>query len=562
MLTELKGGVVGLRACDEAIEKVQTSSEELKKMSKEVSNKSSGKYTEIQKVLIEDSQNLAISITQLFQTTKSDPQSVGNPSKLLSEAFNKICESIKLASEASNEVEVKKSLLLKGSDIAEAITSMIEISKKVASDPKNDLHIIELSNSFQDVTERVTDLIRAAKQGATGEKDCMEAIGHIRKTVSDLDSSAVFASTGEFQYDSTLLLDQAFSSLVDITSQFTRSKKNLEESVNESHIILGDNAKKLAKNFIRLGESTKILAGITDDVVSQSEMLSNAKVIGQSSQQFITACQQRQSNSKDQKVDELYKSKISQMETSLFDFIDGIKNAIGSSIEGVEKVSSCIKTLHNTLNDFNDQNKPAQVNKEFIKALREINKNLPVILTASSTGDSSFVDCIKEIQDNSPQMLQSLKKLCSTVNNNQTVSEISENANKFIESLISYLETSKIQKKNTESYQDEIAQKSENATKSINTLLLSVRNIPGCEELEMDENSLESLASSELLQAAKQIEEAANNLLSAPVRNKSTTTELDEQDISALILGSAKEVTSATYELIVIYSFFFNYLFC
>jgi len=102
------------------------------------------------------------------------------------------------------------------------------------------------------------------------------------------------------------------------------------------------------------------------------------------------------------------------------------------------------------------------------------------------------------------------------------------------------------QRKDSDKYQDALIAISEAVPKKMERLLASARRAPGAGELELAESTLENLASQEMLNAAQQIQDAAEMLMNI---QHDESVEIDESDLAASVLGRARNITQATIEL-------------
>jgi talin len=553
MLESMKGGLAGLQACDEAMETINKSKGSLDDVSK---GSSSGEgYAQLQSALIKKSGECAVSGTQLFQTAKNNPESVGDPSKALAKEVVAMVEAARDAAATSTEAGIRESLVSSAKQVADSAVHLIGSSKKVAGDAQNQLLVDELSRGFQDLTSRVTGLIRAVKEGATGERDANEAVNNIRRVVADLDQCAVQASTGDFEIKGNTTLDKCYEEEAAAAKEVAIAAGQLVNSVNESQTALGSASKNLASAITRFGDSTKSLAGATGDVVTQSELFGNSKTLGTASQQLVIAAQRAQANRDDPNAKAMLQEKAGKVKASLQELITGVNSSLGPAVLGVKELTQAQNQVAAAVKDFGDPNDAGDQNatpKDIAAQLRRIKKANESLMTVTGTSDKLTPQASKDLGDATVKLLQSVKGNFRNISSqkNDVKVDLARDAVETAQKVMSYLETSKTQHRDKDEVVSQIQDSSISITDSLQKTIEAARGIPGGEDLELEENKLEDKASQQLLAAAEQIKAAAAMLMNAPRKVKDPSAELDEDDIAGDLLDRARDITGATYDLL------------
>lgn len=554
MLESMKGGLAGLQACDEAVETIRAAKASLDNVSK--SSSSGSGYAQLQSALIKKAGECAVSGTQLFQTAKSNPESVGDPSKALAKEVRDMVEAARDAAATSSEAAIRESLVAAAKQVADSAVSLILSSKKVAGDSQNQLLIDELSRGFQDLTSRVTGLIRAVKEGATGERDANEAVNLIRRVVADLDQCAVYASTGDYETKGNATLDKCYEEEIEATREVAAAAGQLVSAVAESQTTLGTASKNFASSIARFGDSTKSLAGATGDVVTQSELFGNSKSLGTASQQLVIAAQRAQAARDDPAARQLLQEKAAKVKASLQELVGGVNQTLGPAVRGVKDLTSAqvqIVEATKAFGDPNDLGNEQATPNDIAVQLRKIKKAQESLMTVTGTSDKSTSTSAQELGDATAAMLRAVKgnfRLISSQKANVRA-DVAASAVETAKKVLAYLELSKTQRRDKEEVVTQIQDSSASITELSQKTIEAARGIPGGEDLELEENKLEDKASQQLVAAAEQIKAAAAMLMNAPRKVKDPSAELDEEDIAADLLDRCREITSATYDLLI-----------
>jgi talin len=554
LLESMKGGLAGLQACDDAIATIRSAKSSLDNVGS--GSQSGAGYAQLQSALIKKAGECAVSGTQLFQTAKSQPESVGEPSRALAKEVRDMVEAARDAAATSTEPAIRESLVSAARQVSDSAVNLIGSSKKVAGDAQNQLLVDELSRGFQDLTSRVTGLIRAVKEGATGERDANEAVNSIRRVVADLDQCAVYASTGDFESKGNATLDKCYEQETAAAKDVAVAAGQLVNSVAESQTNLGSASKNFASAIVRFGDSTKSLAGATGDVVTQSELFGNSKSLGSASQQLVIAAQRAQANRDDPAARQALQEKAGRVKTALQELISGVNSSLGPSVLGVKELTSAqiqIVEAIKTFTDASDAGNQAATPQDIALQLRRMKKANESLMTVTGTSDKATSVNARELGEATAQMLRNTKGNFRLVSSQkaQVRADVAANAIESAKKVLAYLELSKTQRRDKEDVVNSIQDASIGITELSQKTIESARGIPGGEDLELEENKLEDKASQQLLAAAEQIKAAAAMLMNAPRRVKDPSAELDEEDIAADLLDRAREITSSTYDLLI-----------
>lgn len=534
LMRSLRDGVVGLRACDEALELIASCRS---KLDAKVTRVKGAAYGECQAQLIEQARSMISDGTQLFQVAKTEPQAVGDPCKSLADCVVSMTEAAIRAAGAADEKGVQKMLMVSTQTVCDASENFVSASKRIATDPENDLNIQALSQAFQDLSDRVTGLIRSLKEGATGERDCREAAGQLRKAAVDLDSAAVTAATGGFRSDAKQSLAAVHGAAVSSVRALLEQAKAVRVAVDESQTALGLAARALAQSFLGFSANAKQLAGQVTDVALQSDSLLLGKVMGTQASGLVMAALQAQSKASDKKGLE---ERVAALTQNVSDYLAALA-LLDEAVAGVQAATQAKNALEKKLADSEQSSASNIAPKDLAKMLPSLRRIIAIVdeffLGCTSTAGADFVENVTEFGTQAQEFLRATG-----------ASPIKREAHDLLADVVRMLEHSVVQAKDSDKYQDVLVQLTESIGKRVDRVLVAARRLPGAGDLELEESSeLEQMASNEMLAAAASIQQAADLLMSADA-DEGVEINIDD-DLAGSILTRARAITEATMEL-------------
>lgn len=553
MLESMRGGLAGLQACDEAMGTIRTARATLDQAGTTAGNQN---YAQLQNSLVKRGGDCAVSGTQLFQTAKNNPEAVGDPSKALARQVAEMIQAARGAAAASSEPAIRESLVSSAKQVADSALQLVGSSKKVAGDAQNQLLVDELSRSFQVLTGAVTGLIRAVKEGATGERDANEAVGAIRRVVAELEQCAIQASTGAFGGKGSATLDKCYEEEALAAKEVASAAGRLVSSVAETQTALGTASKQFAAQIARFGDSTKSLAGATGDVVTQSELFGNSKTLGAAAQQLVVAAQRAQASSDDANARAALQDKASKVKTALQELVQGVNQNLGPSVVGVKDLTNAQNQIVEALRRFGEAshngNESAQP-KDIATELRKMKKANEALIGVTGTADKNCSQNAADLAAATVAMLENSKGNFRHISSQKANvrADVATSAVEAAKKVVQYLELSKTQRRDKEEVNSQIQDTSLSVTEALQKTVEAARGIPGGEDLELEENKLEDKATNQLMAAAEQIKAAAALLMNAPRKVRDPSAELNEEDINADLLDKCRDITTATYDLLI-----------
>jgi hypothetical protein len=163
LVSSLKGGVMGLRQCDEAIAAVEA---QLANLGKAAAGPKKS-YAQAGDELTKQTRELVGGIGKINSVAKNDPENVGAVTQVVANVVPQLVVAINTAIASAADEEVKQKLLNGGKDVIIAARDAISAAKNVAADPKNSNAMSLLSQQQRQVTQSIGNLLNAVRLAHT-----------------------------------------------------------------------------------------------------------------------------------------------------------------------------------------------------------------------------------------------------------------------------------------------------------------------------------------------------------------------------------------------------------
>lgn len=159
LVSSLKGGVMGLRQCDEAIAAVEA---QLANLGKPAAGPKKS-YAQAGDELTKQTRELVGGIGKINSVAKNDPENVGAATQEVANVVPQLVLATNVAIAAAADEEVKQKLLAGGKDVINAARDAISAAKSVAADPKNSSAVGLLSQQQRQVIQAIGNLLNAVR---------------------------------------------------------------------------------------------------------------------------------------------------------------------------------------------------------------------------------------------------------------------------------------------------------------------------------------------------------------------------------------------------------------
>jgi len=560
LVSSLRGGVLGLRACDEAMKSIDGLVNELNSASS-----AGGKsYAQCTDELTMNAKGLVDKMSQMVAAAKnaqSQPEKVGETCLAVAKLMPVLVAVSRASAGAATDEKVSQKLLAAAKTVVITSRDCVGSTKNVAADPKNQASSVALSESQRNVTTALAGLLGALREGATLERDAEMAIAKIQATTSDLDSAALFAAATAGQMEVTV---QKGTSLDNVQQSLSKSSQKLQQtatglgaaSSSISQEELGKRFKIYAAEIEQISHQTKIVASLLGDLNAQQDVLTAAKALTLSSQSLILSSRESASRPGDKPSQEQL-AKVSQsVSKSIQDLISVSENASKEAVKGIKEIEKSQSRIQELIQFFESQsnNGNGTTNpREVLPCLRNLGTSTGQIVSSATSNKESLCKAAQDTTRYMEEMLNSVKGLEKVLGDKPNVkAELHTAGTKTAQTTLKLLEAAKTAKETPES-QKELSQLSEAVADRIMEVVKALRQVPGGEGITGLHDSgpdFDAIAEQELRKAAKMIEDAANRLLASRPRPSNAGEYLTEEDINSAILEAARAITVATASLV------------
>ncbi|RKO94095.1 talin 1 [Blyttiomyces helicus] len=454
---------------------------------------------------------------------------------------------------STSDVKVKQGLQdalreLGGSSI-KLIEAMRMASGKSAAD---NVSRLKLSQSAREVSSSVANVMNAAKDGSKGLAMCQEAIGSVNDTISDLESTIIFAQAGQLDpMDSKDNFARHKDSLLAAAKQLTELVKGFITAVTGSQEELGNVAKlavaalEALKSQIRNG-ATSITS---TDKNMQLQLLGAARSVSESLQTLISSAANANGRAPtDPSMNELAASVKSEFQ-ALGELIRVIKLLGDEASRGTRALDGAVTSIDQALHTLESE-EPAQGTAlpDEVAGLAKLLATAAANLVSASTGkQDELVAASNAIKKQVEDLCRAAKAAIEKAPDEQKAHMIEavKKSGQAIKYLLGRIRI--LQESNNPANKANVQVGAKEVALSVNAIVTAASGlIPGGY---VDVNDPNVIAERELLAAASAIEAAARRLASmAPAEKPREANE--ELSFEGQIFDAAKAIAAATAALV------------
>jgi len=154
-------------------------------------------YKDVKVALKYESQDFVRTVTELLNAAKVNVDDVGQSARAVASVLPVLIRSTRNAAATTPDQKAKAALVANGKKVIETAAQFIAAAQGVNNDPKNRSLHMALAAAASAVTAAVSALLDACYAGATGERECEDAVFQLGRIVADLDACALFAAAGQ-----------------------------------------------------------------------------------------------------------------------------------------------------------------------------------------------------------------------------------------------------------------------------------------------------------------------------------------------------------------------------
>eukprot|EP01104_Vermistella_antarctica_P018056 TRINITY_DN6574_c0_g1_i1.p1 TRINITY_DN6574_c0_g1~~TRINITY_DN6574_c0_g1_i1.p1 ORF type:complete len:2432 (+),score=758.04 TRINITY_DN6574_c0_g1_i1:122-7417(+) len=547
LVGSLKGAVMGLRECDEAIKVVEDAGLVLDKP-----NRSGKTYQEGQTASGAATKALVGSLLQLVRNAKKDPDNIGTFSKNIANHIPALVEGASIAAASTSDTSVKNSLIQAAKGVVSATITILEDAKAVSADSSNDSLHAAVAGRLKLVTNAISALTKEFKTGAVGELNIIAAVSKISNIVSDLDAAALFAAAGQLEYElgPNESIRDAYDQLAEKAKHLVGLSQSMDKVSAGTIEELGTTSKQVAADVADLARHTKACAGLLSSTEQQQALINEVKRIANGAQKMVSAGKKTQATKGDAASKQALAQASQEVNQSVKALVDQTQSSAGAFRNAVAEIERGAGAIRTTITS-KDSGTAGATALDVLGDARGIAKATAEML--NSHGREVMEDLesgAKEVAEATVALLNNVKTVSKSAPNQEVRNSIMNCTKAAAEDTLAFFDAIRTDRPNDDNAENVVSSTAEKVNNTVVQLVAALRQLPGAEDFELEENSLESMAEQELLAAAAAIEAAAARLMSVAHVEAVPGTSLAEKEISSAILDAARAITGATKTLV------------
>ncbi|EGC38365.1 actin binding protein [Dictyostelium purpureum] len=551
ILTSVRGGVMQSRDCDESIQIINKSKENLQKPANQQTGKT---YQQYRDEMTEIAKSLALGVSQLANSAKSKPEEIGSSSLKIASIIPRLAETARSTAAATNDTAAKQKLIDSTMGIIDATSNIIGDAKLASADHKNNQLQQKISNNFKDITTQIANLISALKAGATGDRDIETALNEVNHVTTDLDAASLFAAAGQIDVDIEGHSAQDIQTeIAKLSQELKNANHQLVDSTNKTIEDVAFSSKAIASVNQKLSHASKVCAALTSDSATQQNLLSSARAVSSNLQQTISASKTTQKNPSDAN-----KTILNKASKDLDDSIESLSSLVQSStttkgISELENISSEIRRQLATYDTPNATANASATAEDVANSAKNLAESIAYLVSSCNSNPEEINEASKATVAAVKGLLANSKGSTRLTDDAVIQQNVTESAKAAANTILKLVQAAKQQRNdptNTQA-QNKLSEVSSEVVESINNVVSAAEDLPGGErakKLFAAGENLEEMAEKELKAAAAIIEEATASLLRAKKKREENrlASGVDEAGIDEAILEAARAITSAT----------------
>ncbi len=514
-------------------------------------SKPAGTYQACRAELMISAQDLASGIINLNKANKTSVGEVGLVVGRLGEAAPKLGEAIRKTAALTADETARQGILSAGKKVIDCTSMLMNSTKRIIQNPNDAREQNLIKNAFNAANSSIGELITAAKKGAVGEMMMDKAIEDIDAATGNLNTTSIFAQAGQLEVPKEALsatMQQLEAGLVTAAKKIVTLCAHLNRSATMSEEGMGKLARDLAACVTDVSNKAIQAASRVPDSISQQDILSSAKAVAIATHQILLSGKDVQRTPGDKTAVDTLNSSQTGVAEAVNQLVNTTKGASAEFARGEMELENAKKAIEKVI-----QHTPGQLGakpEDVLASLRMITDATANIVFASNQED--LVKAAKEASAGVDKMMNAARGAAQLSTDPAIRNGIATSCRETARAMLNLLEAGKLNRQDP-STQSKLEEASGGVTNSIQNVVTALRALPNANDLSLEESSnLEALAESELLAAAKVIEEAAKTLMNAKPRRTKPKVEgiIDEEDIVDAIIDASRAITSATGNLV------------
>ncbi len=497
------------------------------------------------------SKELASAVLNLNSVNKASVGQVGLAANRLNETVPKLAEIVRKAAATTTDPAARQNLQGAAKKVLDCTCLMLDAAKRLTQNPNDAREQNSLRNAFNAANGAIGELITASKKGAIGEVMMDQAVEDIGKATANLNTTSIFAQAGQLEVPkeaSAATMQSLETGLLTSAKKLLSLCGGLDKSTQVSEEELGKIAKDIAACVTETANNAINTASRVPDSISQQDILNSAKAVAIATQQILLSAKDVQRSPSDNTALQTLNVSQTGVAEAVNQLITTTKGASEEFARGELELENAKKAIEKVI-----QHTPGTTGakpEDVIAALRTVTDATANIVFASN--QEELIKAAQEASSGVEKMMNTARGAAQLTQDTNIRNNLANSCREAARQMVNLLETGKLNRQDPAT-QAKLEESSGAVTNSIQNVVTALRALPNAKDLSLEESSnLENLAESELLNAARVIEEAAKTLMNAKPRRTKPKVEgvVDEEDIVDAIIDAARAITTATGTLV------------
>ena len=527
----LQTSAEGLAQCEQAAEKIR----EHKKVLREASAEDLP-YATAQAGVVASARSVGKAVQKVQRGARGNAPEIGQLCLELCAAMEGFVQAVSGASGSVSEQDLRQRLVSEAGRTCDETARLCDIARAIASDPESASHATDLSLAFKSCTDALGGAVHGIRDAAVGDKECRDTAVIISKLQADVDSAAIFAETGHFQFgEGADLLDQTASFEKSAKSCLAKAKVVATSTASQSDLAAA--AKSFCAALEQLVHDGKSVASSIGDFVEfsvQKQVLVSTKTALTGAQAVVVAASQGRDG-------EELAGLIRTLGQSLVALVKQVKEASGAATQTQSGISKA-RELIVAARDGYDGLKVAKVEaKEVSEALRGVSQAASVVIAAVSK--NSAKDLLASLDESTEAIAEFLKKAKGSEKlAAKEATGIADASKAVADSFLELLDLVSQRKKDDWEAAERIAGYADTVGDRVADVVSALKKLPGQNKLELEDSSLGEEVVDALKVAVKAVSSETSRLR-APEGTK-------KGDVGPLLVSATSNVIAATSAMI------------
>ncbi|EGD80615.1 Tln1 protein [Salpingoeca rosetta] len=444
---------------------------------------------------------------------------------------------------------------LKGAvrDLGVACSNLVGSAGLLQQRPTDQVAKQEVADSAREVSRQVQSVVAQLQAGSRGTQACIDACVKVEDTVTDLETTLMFASAGSLMPDAQTTFTAEQGQIRDKAKQLVEQTKALVTATAESQDDLAAAAEKLNTNFDALVESLKLGAASLgpDQVDAQVLLLNAARDVGATLAELLTTTKSVSGNPHDDAA----VKKLGEQARTMATNISGLLKTVSGIDDGAQRVTQALESAmqaierEETSSSLVDEDvKDEDAVGNLIAASRPVTSAVTKLVTAMGSGQVDRLtgaanDVRKAVID-----LMKAAEVASVVSEASTGRDEVQSASKGCAAAVRGLlgvAASLAGRPATSDAKKQALEWSRQVASNLAEVGQAAQNLKGDDWVDPTDPNV--VAEQELLTAAAAIDSAADKL---SVMQPRAEVQVEDLPFEEQILGAAKSIATATSSLV------------